>query len=250
MALGGQMGTFLQAASLAGKYTVPFDGVIVSWSYLAGSVTQPLRFKVGHPEGGTTFTIVGESGSTTPVASMLNTFGIRIPVRSGDVIGFYDANNAGCGTSGQSGYVLARASGDVPVGTPTNFPTMTAGGKLDLSANVETDCDNDGFGDESQDPDISSCNPDTAAPETTITKHPKNKTKKKTATFEFTADDPGAAFECSLDGEAFRDCSSPDTVKVKNGKHTFAVRATDVGGNVEGTPASDDWKVKKKKRKH
>jgi hypothetical protein len=42
--------------------------------------------------------------------------------------------------------------------------------------------------------------------------------------------------------------TSPLTVKVKKGKHTFSVTATDAGGN-KGAVATRDWKVKKKKRK-
>jgi hypothetical protein len=38
-------------------------------------------------------------------------------------------------------------------------------------------------------------------------------------------------------------------VKVKKGRHTFSVRATDQDGNVDGSPATDNWKVKKKKKK-
>jgi hypothetical protein len=38
-------------------------------------------------------------------------------------------------------------------------------------------------------------------------------------------------------------------VTVKRGKHTFSVRATDQAGNVDATPATDTWKVKRKKRK-
>jgi hypothetical protein len=35
---------------------------------------------------------------------------------------------------------------------------------------------------------------------------------------------------------------------VRKGKHHFEVQAVDGAGNV-GSPASDDWKVKKKKKK-
>ena len=88
-----------------------------------------------------------------------------------------------------------------------------------------------------------------AAPETTITKGPKNKTKKKKATFEFTATEP-STFECLVDNkQTFKPCSSPTTVRVKKGKHQFAVFATDVAGNVDGSPATDSWKVKKKRKK-
>jgi hypothetical protein len=99
--------------------------------------------------------------------------------------------------------------------------------------------------------------PDTNAPETQITKGPKDKLKlkkgkkKAKATFEFTGTDARAvaSFQCSLDGGPFEPCASPDTEKVKKGKHEFEVRAVDAAGNVDPTPASDDWKVKRKKKK-
>jgi hypothetical protein len=91
---------------------------------------------------------------------------------------------------------------------------------------------------------------DSAPPLVVITKGPKDKTKKKSATFEFTGNDARAiaGFECSLDGEAFRACSSPVTYRVKKGKHTFQVQASDQAGNV-GAPATDNWKVKKKRKR-
>jgi hypothetical protein len=91
---------------------------------------------------------------------------------------------------------------------------------------------------------------DSAPPNATITKGPKNKTKKKTATFEFTGTDTRAisGFQCKLDSAAFVPCTSPHTVKVKKGKHTFQVQALDQAGNL-GAPATDDWKVKKKRKK-
>jgi hypothetical protein len=118
---------------------------------------------------------------------------------------------------------------------------------LDIAATVEPDCDGDGFGDESQDPDVSSCLP-TTGPDTTITKRPKDKTKKKTATFEFSSSPPGAQFECSLNGSPFLPCSSPHKVKGKKGKNHFEVRAVYLE-NADSSPATDTWKVKKKKRK-
>ncbi len=90
---------------------------------------------------------------------------------------------------------------------------------------------------------------DTNPPNTQITKGPKDKTKKKTATFEFSASEP-ATFACTLDGkQEFKACTSPLTVKVKKGKHSFEVTATDAAGNADPTPATDRWKVKKKKKR-
>jgi hypothetical protein len=89
---------------------------------------------------------------------------------------------------------------------------------------------------------------DSAPPNAAITKAPKDRTKKQFATFEFTGTDARAVsgFQCGLDGEAFRGCSSPMTYKVKKGKHTFQVQAIDQAGDI-GAPATDTWKRKKKK---
>ncbi len=56
--------------------------------------------------------------------------------------------------------------------------------------------------------------PDTAAPETTITKKPKKalkaKGKKKAkASFSFTSTEPGSSFQCKLDKGGWKGCSSP-----------------------------------------
>ncbi len=93
---------------------------------------------------------------------------------------------------------------------------------------------------------------DKTPPDTQIDKGPKKKvkTKKKKAkvSFEFSSE-AGASFECSLDDEAFEACGSPFKAKVKKGKHSFQVRATDAAGNVDQTPAEQSFKVKRKKRK-
>jgi hypothetical protein len=89
---------------------------------------------------------------------------------------------------------------------------------------------------------------DAQPPETAITKGPDDKTRRKHANFAFNADEP-ATFRCTVDGrEVLQPCESPITVKVKKGNHTFQVQATDRAGNVDSSPASDSWKVKKKRR--
>ena len=57
-------------------------------------------------------------------------------------------------------------------------------------------------------------------------------------------------FECKLDSAAFEECRPPWTGNVKKGSHTFLVRATDLSGNTDPTPASYDFVVKKAKKKH
>jgi formate-dependent phosphoribosylglycinamide formyltransferase (GAR transformylase) len=97
---------------------------------------------------------------------------------------------------------------------------------------IEPDADADGYGDETQDlcPTVAEVQappcaaPDKTAPETTITKAPKRKTKSKQATFEFRSSEPDSTFQCSLDGAGFADCISPRILIAGKGKHVFQVR--------------------------
>ena len=112
---GGCSGTFtrLQGVSPNNQYAAPFDGVIVSWSYQAAAEPPQLRFKVARPEGGTTYTVIGQSGLQIPLANQLNIYGgLRIPVLAGDVIGVYLETTGLCGVGDQSGYTEHPGSGD------------------------------------------------------------------------------------------------------------------------------------------
>jgi hypothetical protein len=256
--------TSLQSVSPGSHYAAPFPGVITSWSFQADATFFPeLKFKVARHTGGDNFMIVGEEGPHIPSPGSLNTYPTRISVQAGDVIGLtLGAGGTGplCGGS-ISGYTAHKRNDDPAPGTTATY-TTDSNLQLGVSARLEPDADNDGFGDETQDqcvgqgptdacpgpPDPPS--PDTASPSATITSGPKDKTRKKTATFEFGGTDTRAiaSFQCSLDGEAPRACSSPVTYKVRKGKHHFEVQAIDQAGHV-GAPATDDWKVKKKGKK-
>lgn len=90
-------------------------------------------------------------------------------------------------------------------------------------------------------PDASAAAPppaDRSAPQTTLSvSYPSG----DTARFSFGADE-AATFACSLDGGAFSSCTSTATyTDLDPGKHTFRVRATDLAGNVDPTPASVTW---------
>jgi hypothetical protein len=82
----------------------------------------------------------------------------------------------------------------------------------------------------------------------------KTKKKKAKATFTFAASLGGnpvatATFQCTVDNKPPVPCTSPFTTKVKKGKHTFSVVAA-ANGETDSTPASQGWKVKKKKKRH
>jgi hypothetical protein len=97
-------------------------------------------------------------------------------------------------------------------------------------------------------PDIGADESDGVAPDTEITKNPPKRTKSRTATFAFESAEGGVGFDCKLDGKPFKPCDS-GTVKykrLKRRRHTFQVRADDAF-NVDATPDSYAWKVRKKR---
>lgn len=89
-------------------------------------------------------------------------------------------------------------------------------------------------------PEMPDCDP----PETTITKKPPRKTRKKQVTFEFEADEP-ATFRCKLDDNSYKDCESPLELMAKPGRHVFRVHATDEAGNPDASPAKAKFKRKR-----
>jgi glucose/arabinose dehydrogenase len=82
---------------------------------------------------------------------------------------------------------------------------------------------------------------DVTPPETTITSGPSQATTAKTATFKFVASEPVRYFLCRVDDNAWFQCSSPTTVTVARGTHTFKVKAVDISGNVDPTPDQYRW---------
>ena len=80
-------------------------------------------------------------------------------------------------------------------------------------------------------------------PETSIVGGPEPSSKSTSATFSFEADEP-STFSCSHNGAAFTPCTTPQPLSgLAIGVHTFKVRATDLAGNDESTPASYSFTV-------
>src|SRR4051794_27375051 len=84
---------------------------------------------------------------------------------------------------------------------------------------------------------------DVAAPQTTIDSGPSGPTKDATPTFTFSSSEQGS-FECSIDSGSYGACNSPKTTtSLADGSHTFSVRAVDVFGLADPTPASRTFTV-------
>jgi hypothetical protein len=83
------------------------------------------------------------------------------------------------------------------------------------------------------------------APDTTISKGPKKRTRKRKPKFTFTANQAGTTFQCKLDRGAFTKCTSPfvPAVKLRPGKHVLKVQAIGPTGLADDTPAVRKFKV-------
>ncbi len=102
----------------------------------------------------------------------------------------------------------------------------------------------DGVGNVDPTPATRSWTVDTQPPETTITSGPADgSTTGPGVTFNFTSSETGSTFECSLDSGPFLPCTSPQTLSLSNGSHTFSVRAIDAVNNIDPTPATRTWTV-------
>jgi immune inhibitor A len=85
--------------------------------------------------------------------------------------------------------------------------------------------------------------PDLTAPVTTIRTFPAALSAKTVGSFSFSANE-AAEFDCRLDAGDYLPCTSPQAFSgLADGSHSFSVRATDLAGNVESSPASYDWRV-------
>ncbi|TML89526.1 MAG: PKD domain-containing protein [Actinobacteria bacterium] len=84
---------------------------------------------------------------------------------------------------------------------------------------------------------------DDTPPDTFIDSGPSGTTGSTSATFTFSASEPGT-FACDLDGGGLLPCSSPQTYSgLSATTHTFQVRATDNATNPDPTPASRTWTI-------
>ena len=251
---GGDCGlcTMLQTSTAATSpsYVVPQGAqpwVLTSFSTREnGTAAVNFRLLLAEPAGGSNYTLRFRSSGQPTIPNTLNTYILRIPVQPGWILGLDTGSNGGTGRDagpGDVGHVYTNTA----VGTTAATGMAFNGTLLNIQATLESDCDADGLGDDTQDADISSCDPG-GGPDTTITKGPKAKTRKKKAKFKFTSPTAGATFECSLDGKPYEPCTSPEKLRVKRGKHSFEVRAL-AAGLTDATPASDKWKVKRKRKK-
>ncbi|MGH2960905.1 MAG: hypothetical protein ACRDL3_01725 [Solirubrobacterales bacterium] len=237
----------------------PIDGVVVRWRIRSETEDGIARLRVLRPTSGGAFIGAGTSATRTASGSGIDSFAARLPIRSGDHIGADQLTE-------ETLWYVAPVSGASIVGWDsvlpdlvTGSPTTTIDGELLLNADVEQDADADGFGDETQDDCLGQPGPrngcETVPPETTIVKGPKGKLKtrkrKKRVRFKFVSSEPDSKFRCVVDDGLGEACRSPYRHRFRRGRHDFEVQAIDSAGNADPTPATLDFKLKRKhKRKN
>ncbi len=84
---------------------------------------------------------------------------------------------------------------------------------------------------------------DTSAPDVAIGTKPALQSNTGSPSFTFSSTDGTATFKCSVDGGSFTTCTTPKSLSLADGSHTFAVEAVDAATNVTPTPASYTWNV-------
>jgi hypothetical protein len=167
------------------SYVVPAMGGITTWALTSWShnaaadmgqeLTMKVFRKVADP---LKYAVVGHDGPRPLTPSIVNTFQTNLPVKAGDVLG----NNSKSPVDNGAYFTVP---GDSPIflnpgladGQTGSFAVEAAEVRLNISAVLEPDCDQDGLGDETQDTNISAC----AAPASTapVAKKKCKKNKKK-----------------------------------------------------------------------
>jgi MYXO-CTERM domain-containing protein len=81
-------------------------------------------------------------------------------------------------------------------------------------------------------------------PDTTIETYPPDPTVDPIGSFTFSSNEGGVTFECDLDGEGWQPCDASYTTPILgDARHSIRVRAIDLSGNVDSSPAIYEWDV-------
>jgi hypothetical protein len=145
--------TWVQTAASSANYTVPFDGVITSWS-VGDNISTAIKLKVLRPVTSNAYNVIASDGPRNPPNGGISTYQVRFPVRQGDSIAMQVGTGHYCfpGYGAVPGDVAEPVSGDPAVGQAIGVGgTSYASTRLPISATVEPDRDGDGYGDETQD---------------------------------------------------------------------------------------------------
>ena len=132
----------------------PISGVITRFrvNISSGAPAFPVSLKALRQTGPTTVLVVGEVNGS--VAGGTNNLAARIPVLAGDRLGFFSPSSFGaiiCEEGSGTGVVGVYEGSGSPGASVTFASIPVSDLRVPVSAVIEPDADNDGFGDETQD---------------------------------------------------------------------------------------------------
>lgn len=211
---------------------VPASGVITSWSVRAGTQAASVGLRTYRPGADpAVFTVAEDSGPSRTVAagSGLVTFPARVKVWGDEYLGVRtDTVGAGACIALPSTSQVRVSAGGAPTAPGGQLTTVATSGEISISAVLEPDRDNDGYGDETQDgcPSYPTVQTPCPSPDTVLLSKPRKSSRAPVAKIRFASTVPGAFFVCRLDGETVEDCSSPARFRcLEPGKHRFLAYA-------------------------
>ena len=147
----------------------PASGVITKWgvNVIPFPGTLPLTLQAIRLVSANQLQVTGES--SVNVIGGNNSFDTRISIQAGDKIALHGSGEIGTLIC-QSGAEEAHLGGFLPVGpgTTTLFEQGNDNFRVPLTASIEPDADNDGFGDETQDACPQSATTQVACPVVTL----------------------------------------------------------------------------------
>jgi Ca2+-binding RTX toxin-like protein len=149
------------SATAPGGLVAPSDGVVVRWRIKVGVATGATALRIiRRPDPMLTASTGAGTGPTvTPGANQTTPFDVRLPILAGDAVGIENELSARASTSGATTVLWFPPLVD---NAPPRAPNGTGSGfQLLVNVDIEPDCDNDGFGDETQDTNLSACAPGT-----------------------------------------------------------------------------------------
>ena len=167
----------------SGGLFAPSDGVVVRWRIKVGSETTPVALRITRPGQTDTRTGAGTGPAVTPATNQISTYDVRLPIKLGDALGIdccatgplraYD----GIPEAFTGRWIPRLQDGEPP--RAAQFPP--ADHELLVNADIESDADCDGFGDETQDPSVdpAGCNPPQSQNRSLTLDANKNKVKKR-----------------------------------------------------------------------
>jgi hypothetical protein len=228
----------------AATYTAAGSGVLTSFTTLANGKAGQVRAIVfgASPAPGHRL-VVAASPKQTVKTSALNTFSIRVPIKAGQQLGLgYTVSDMACIRVGVPGDTAWLAPVDPDTGSDFASTSPSPGNRPNISAVLEPDADNDGYGDLSQDacPRSASTQAVCPVPDTTITKkrEPRATSTKARVKVTFASSIAGSTFQCRLDGHRkWRSCTSPFRRRLGIGVHRLKVRAVSPVGIPDPHPA-------------